>query len=66
MRHPSEGATRLQYQLSDRIDPVTSLVLMVQELADQVDVLTGLVQGQDAEGAWMGPELGHLLGRDGR
>lgn len=62
MRNPTEGRpARREHQVSEI--PVTALVLMVQELADQVDVLTGLIQGQDTEGVWMGPELSRLVKR---
>ena len=43
------------------VDPIETLAAMIDELAEQVDVLTGLVQGQDREGTWMSQELSHLV-----
>lgn len=42
-------------------DPLAALGAMIGELAQQIDVLTGLVQGQDSEGSWMSPQLSQLL-----
>ena len=37
------------------------LLGMVRQIANQVDRLTGLVQGQDSEGGWMGAGLSDLV-----
>lgn len=57
-RHPTETVRTASPEMAD---PVAALTAMVGELAEQIDVLTGLVQGQDSEGSWMSQELSHLV-----
>lgn len=34
---------------------------MIRQIASQLDKLTGMVEGQDSEGGWMGADLSDLV-----